>query len=343
MYRQISRRVDIVRNGVAVGQLLTRSAPTILSRANAEIKMSLRGTFLQSDQIDYLTDRLRPYLIIDGKEWPVGEYVIGTVTDITDGIAESVEIEAYDQCLILQQSAVENRYHIASGERYTDVLQSILAGDGITRVICEPSMEVFQTDREDWEIGTNHLTIVNELLSEINYGSIWFDQDGVARLQRKRQPMADNITQSYKADEHSIIASDTMSQMDIFTAPNVFVAMVVSADYPEPMYATAVNDSPSSALSTIRRGRRIVAPVIRLDNIASQEALQEYVDNVRTQSMMGTQTVTFYTALNPAHAIGDIVALDNSSIPGIYQEIEWSMTLEAGSRMLHRAKRVMYT
>ena len=42
--------------------------------------------------------------------------------------------------------------------------------------------------------------------------------------------------------------------------------------------ARATNDDPLSALSVQRIGKR-TAPIIRLDNIASQAALQEYVDN----------------------------------------------------------------
>lgn len=40
------------------------------------------------------------------------------------------------------------------------------------------------------------------------------------------------------------------------------------------MTATGINDSMISALSTVRRGRRILATPVELDNIASQTALQ---------------------------------------------------------------------
>lgn len=339
--RRFSRRVDVIRNGVAVTQLEIIDAPTISMDASAALKMSMSGTFRKNTTFDPLTDYVKPIIILDSVEYPLGEYIISTAASYHESARDTVRIEAYDKTLILQQSKIEERYHISAGASYIDTIQALLVADGISQVICDPSDAVLAVDREDWEIGTDHLTIINALLAEINYSDIWFDLTGIARLHRYATPSVSNIKHTYEPGELSIIKAETESELDIYDAPNVFVVIVSNADYDEPMTATATNDSPASALSTIRRGRRI-PNIERIDNIASQTELQAYVDNKRTRSMLATETIRFSTASNPAHEVGDVLALKHPALTGIFEETAWSITLEAGADMTHDARRAMY-
>ena len=116
----------------------------------------------------------------------------------------------------------------------------------------------------------------------------------------------------------------------------------VYPDYDEPMTATGVNDSMISALSTVRRGRRILATPIELDNIASQTALQKYADNLAVKSMFATQKIKFYTAINPAHSVGDVIALYNGELVGVYEETDWKIEIRPGALMEHQAKKVVF-
>ena len=107
------------------------------------------------------------------------------------------------------------------------------------------------------------------------------------------------------------------------------------------MQAVSVNDDPASAFSVSRQGR-IMAPPIRLDNIASQAALQRYADRLRWQSMMAAETTVIDTALNPVHQCGDIVALEGDLAPGVYEETGWAMELAPGGMMEHTLRRILY-
>lgn len=339
--RRFSRRVDVMRGGVVLTQLEIAEPPTVSMDTAAALKMSMAGTFRRNPAFRPLTDLLRPVLILDGIEYPLGEYVVSVAADVHEPARDLMRIEGYDRALLLQQSKLEERYHIDAGTKYTDAIQALLIADGITRVICDPSDVVFATSREDWEIGTDHLTIVNALLAEINYSDVWFDLSGVARLHRYAAPGVGNIRHTYEAGAMSIIAAEAESELDIYDAPNVFIAIVSNADYDEPMAARAVNDSPSSALSTIRRGRRI--PIVeRLNNIASQAELQAYVDNLRTRSMLSTEAVRFETAINPVHGVGDVLVLKHPALNSVYEETAWSITMESGANMTHAARRAMY-
>ena len=208
-------------------------------------------------------------------------------------------------------------------------------------VIADEASDTIATDREDWEIGTEYLAIINALLSEINFSSIWFDLDGIARLERYAAPTSANIDHEYREGCFSIIRNNYTRKVDVFNAPNVFVVTVANPDYEDAMTATGVNDSPLSALSTVSRGRRILATPIKLDNIASQEALQQYANNLAIKSMLATEQTVFYTMLNPVHGVGDVVALYNGELQGIYEETGWMMQLKAGGKMKHTARKVV--
>lgn len=340
--RRISVRYDVIRKGSKVTQLHAKSPATISMISDAQLKTYITGTFAKNDTIDLLNDHIRPYLVIDGAAYPMGDYIVSVADTVTDGVGHEVQIEAYDQSLILAQNRLEKRASFIKGQLYIDVVHRLLLDCGITMVLSDPSNAVLSTAREDWDAGTAYLDIINALLSEINFKPIWFDNDGFARLQKSIYPSAGNINFEYNANKLSILSANATNTLDVYNAPNVFVIEVSNPDLPEPMRAVSVNDDPGSILSTIRRGRRIVAPIERLDNISSQEALQEYADNKRMQSMLSTDTITFETALEPGHGVGDIVAINHPEFKGIYEETEWSITLAPGALMRHKGRRILY-
>lgn len=341
MARTIKVRVYVIRNGARYKLLRFETPPTITASADALIHMSMAGTFLHDNSVDYINDQLQPVLIIDNAEHPLGLYVIGTLTRRESATRIEDEIEAYDKSLILQQTKIESRLHFPAGMLYTDCITKLLAMAGITRVDVQSGAASLQTDREDWEIGTDLLTITNQLLDEVNYRHIWFDFEGVAKAQPEKAASADNVTVMYTADKYSTLLADSTSKVDSYDAPNVFVVMVSNPDIGRPLTATAVNDSIDSPLSTVKRKRRI-AKIIELDNTPTQAELQAYADMVCLQSMYTSEKVTFETAINANHQIGEIVALYGHMLSGVYTETGWNMNLAAGGVMHHTAERVAY-
>lgn len=342
----VASRFEVLRGGAATGYELMPTAdgcPTVCMAAEGEIKTSLKGTFEHNDLVDYLNDEIRPFYIRDGVEYPLGVYMIGTLTTKHTRYGRDEDsIEAYDRALRLKQTKTEARHYIAAGTAYMSAIQSLIRGAGIPRIKADDCAETLATDREDWEIGTDYLTIINTLLSEINFSDIWFDFDGVARLEKYEAPSSSNIDREYRDDEYSTITPEYAEELDVYEAPNVFIVSVSNPDYDQPMTATGTNDSMTSALSTVRRGRRILATPVELDNIASQAALQQYADNLVMKSMLATQKITFYTAVNPLHGVGDAVALYNGELTGVYEETDWRIELRSGALMEHRAKKVVF-
>lgn len=338
--RRVTYRYAAIRNGVEYAPLeAVGSAPGINMEAAGEIKTSIRGTFSVPPGVDWLTDTLRPYMAVDGQEWPLGEYVITSVTDqYQEGRAYSA-MEGYDLGVRVQNGTLDKRVIIPHWTKYLDAIQEQLLACGIQRVIMDPSSDEIQETRADWEIGESRLKVVNDLLAEINYRTLWFDTTGAARLTKYRQPSPDLATKTYAAGEMSIIAEETTSSLDSYGAYNDWIAVVSNPDK-SLMTARATNDNPLSALSVQRIGKR-TAPVIRLDNIASQAALQEYVDNVKFRGMASQETVTWATA-NIPHEVGEIIILQHPHLQGVFEETAFEMTLQAGAEMRHTGKRVVY-
>lgn len=334
-------RFDIVENGVCIGQAFALNKPSVKCDSDAEVKLSLSGEFVLNIQNpNWLKARIKPYLIIGGKESSLGEYLISQADDCTDKKGLKFwQIKGMDLGRIPQRSRTEKRVLFQAGQRYTDIVQSILLELGISRIIAIQSDATLKNDRADWEIGTSWIKIINSLLAEINYQSLWFDTEGNARIQPHRQVDGTVIDHRYESGELSQIKPQVDISSDIYKAYNVFTAMVSSPEYEEPMIAVSVNDIPTSRISTVNIGR-VQAPIEKLDDIANQEELQKYVDNLRFQSMCSTETISFRTALNQ-HQVRDIVSIHHPQASGIYQETQWKMTLSFDGEMTHTAQRVV--
>lgn len=337
--REVRYRYAVMRDGVRYCEIEAVEAPTITAQADAAIKTSLRGVFSVPGDVDWLTDSLRPYMQVEGTEYPLGEYVMTSVVNQYRGGRVYASLEGYDQGVRVQNGTLDSRIILREGRKYREVIAEQLIACGIDQVMADPTDDLLPEDRADWEIGESRLTLINALLSEINYRSLWFDTNGIARLTKYRQPSAELASKAYTADELSVIFDESSSSLDAYGAYNDWIAIVSNPDKPL-MMARAANENPTSALSVQRLGRR-TAPIIRLDNIASQEALQEYVNNVRFKGLASAETVSWSTANFP-HEVGEIVILQHPQLHGVYEEVGWTMTLQAGAEMQHTGKRVVY-
>lgn len=334
-------RFEIIESDICIGHAQPIDNPTIRCDADADVKLSLSGNFvLDIVPPNWLKVSLKPYLILDGAESPLGEYLITQADKCINRKGVLFwRIKGMDPGRIVQRSRTEERVFFKKGQRYTDIIQNTLLELGINRIIAVQSDAVLANTRADWEIGTSWIKIINSLLEEINYQSLWFDAVGNARVEPQKPMDGSIIDHEYKAGELSKIKIAAENSSDIYKAYNVFTAMVSSPEYEEPLIATAVNDSPTSRISTANIGR-VQAPIKRLDDIASPKELQKYVDNLKFRSMCSNEIFSFRTVLNQ-HQVGDIIAVHHPLADGIYQETEWTMSLGYDGEMTHTVQRIV--
>lgn len=327
--------IYVMRNGAEFGEALSASDPKIEMVSDAEIKKSLTANLILPEGMDILHDTLVPQIIVDGTKYVLGEYYIGTYTEQTNDYGQSyAEIEAYDGGFLPSRYRTENIIHFSAGGNYIDVIKSLLVECGITNIMATANPATLTTDREDWEIGTTYLQIINDLLSEINYESLWFDNKGFAQISPQRTLNPYKINHKYTSGVYSILSNSKSKEIDIFESYNVFIAYVNNADDGELIIAKSENTDPESILSIQNRGR-FQAPPERIDNIASQADLQIYVDNLKNKSRSSVETLVISTGIDGSHDVLDTVQFEDE----IYFEHSWSMTLSADSLFTHTLRR----
>lgn len=344
MVRTVDFQFLITRNGANYCELhpTTESAPTIQNDTSNSVHASFSGSFLPPEKaVDWLTDEIRPRILIDGVAHNLGVFLPYSIQEADDGVSKSISISAYDRGWLARDHKTERTIYFQAGTNYVEAVVSLLAEAGIVMINETGTDQVLTEDREDWDIGTSYLDIVNDLLGEINYAPLWFDADGIAVVAPVKTPTAINIEHTLDEKKiESLMLPGLRSTTDTLNTPNVFVCVCSNADKSAPMRAVAENTNPQSPLSIARRGRRITK-VIQVNNIASQEALQAYANRQVTDSMLAGETITVNTCLLPGFGASDITALHYGDIMAICKETAWTMNLTIGGTMSHTLERVV--
>lgn len=344
MTRTISFRYYLTRNGADFGQLHApkRSVPTIIMDDSGSIKTKFSGRFQSPGKsVDWLTDEIRPVMYLDGVRHNLGLFLPANVSEEETETGMYVTVDAFDRGWIVRDHRTEHALFFPAGMNYLTAVGSVLTECGIALISMVPTEETLAEDRADWEIGTSSLDIINQLLAEINYEELWFDENGMAMIEPKSTPTATNIDHVLdEKDVKSLMIPGISRTTDFHSAPNVFICVCSNADKTAPMVAVAENTNPQSPLSIQRRGRRI-STLVSVDNIASQAELQLYADRMVTDSLLKGEVINVTTLQLPGYGVGDIVALRYGEISSICKETRWSMELKVGGRMQHELQRVV--
>lgn len=344
MVRKVSFQYVVVRNGADYMTLqeIEGSEPTIRMDADGEIKTSFSGSFEDpGDTVDWLSDEIRPEMIIDETTYPLGVFLPGSVMHSESETTKSVRIEAYDRCWQVKDIKTSSPEYFAAGVNYISAIEQLLTQAGIASISATPTSATLAEARADWSLGTDYLSIINQLLGEINYKDLWFNASGAAVLEPAEVPSAQNIQHTIDADDPAaLLLPDNSRELDVYNAPNVFVVVCSNPDKSAVMIARSENTNPQSPLSIPRRGRSIMM-VEQVDNIADQNALQAYADKLRNQSMITGETISIRTGLLPGFGVDDVTAIQLDDLMAICRERAWSMQLRAGGVMSHTLERVV--
>lgn len=341
MKREIEIQYKILRNGADFGKLYAIGTPQLRCDDSAALKMSLTGDFAPNDLADWLRDEIQPVLIIDGVEYPLAVLMPATVTPTKTATSSALRIEAYDRCWRVQDVTTEDILHLDAGANYVREIQRLLVSCGIDTVLATPSDAVIAEAREDWDIGTSYLEIINQLLGEINFNPLWFNSQGAAVLEPVTVPSSSRL--KHVLDENvveSLLLPEISRETDIYRAPNVFLCVCSNADKSGPLVSKAENTNPQSPLSIARRGRRIMKK-IQVDNIENQAALDAYAERICNESMIGGETIRVQTGLLPGFGVADVTALRYDGVDALCVEKAWTMALAVGGNMQHTLQRVV--
>ena len=354
MNREIAFRYVLLRNGAFYGYLEAdeSTAPTIRMDDSRSIKSSFSASFAATAKdadglplpVNWLTDEIKPILIINGEEHALGVFMPAKVRYSKRMGAQRVDVDCYDRCWRVRDTRSDELLYWPAGTSYITAIKQLLAASGIGVIFATDTNAVFATEREDWPLGESYLTVVNDLLKEINYKPLYFDESGAAVLEPVDVPTASNIKQIFDmSDPQTLCIPDFSRESDYYEAPNVFIVYCANPNLNGNMISRAANENPQSQLSVQRRGREIVS-VQQVNNIASQNELDAYAAWLRDKSMITGETLQPKTGLRPGFGPGIAVGFIDreEDIVAVGIERAYTMPLKVGGQMEHSVERIVY-
>lgn len=337
-------RIDIVRNNVRIGELKATQARIDFDQSKAvmrSLSVNYHGAKMSQPglKFDMFRDRLRPVLITDQGEKPLGLYMIVSAPRTISDTEDYISLEAYDETMIVKQAAFETRRFYAAGTTYQQIIENLLTELGFSDIYREDSTAAAADDLE-FAVGDNVLEAINDMLDAMNYQHLYADENGTINIRRVKDPTEPAFT--YRDSETFSIMEKMTESTDIYDLPNVLVGVYSPARDAQPVVYKKVNDDPNSIISTVSRGYKVVK-MLQLYNSATLEDLQAYVERMAFEAMQATETVTFTTTAEAGHEPTTAVQLDTEKVQGLFIENRWTMDLAVGSyRMTHTAERKVF-
>jgi hypothetical protein len=331
-----------------VGDLDTVTEATVSQDWLADIKRKLSLTMRDGGtlQVDWLSDRIRPWVRLhlppyedgDWVEWPQGVFLLSSPRRHTDE-AGTVwrSVDGYDQLQALADDRVVDRYVVPSGTVYTTAVTTLLSGYTAVVRVAASTLPVTR----EWAPGTSKLRIINDLLGEINYQSLSFDEAGNAVVQPYTAPSQRVEEWRFADDESSLTLPQVDQELDLFGVPNSWVLVVSNPDQ-STLTATYTNTDPASPTSTVRRGRTITDFRTETD-AADQAALDAKVARLAFEASQIYEHLSFSTGLMPICSGNDVYRIVHGplAVNAAFCETSWSMPLKAGAAMTRKARRVV--
>ncbi len=341
--RTVSYGFDILdKNDLPIGEVHSPDCK-IFNNTEATIQRSASLSIIEDSEIDYASERLRPYmrLMTDNGTliYPLGIFLMSSPARQAVGGAIKRTVECYDKTQILADDRFDGRFTVAKNTAYTAAVANIITSAGITHSDILPSALETVTAIE-FPIGTSKLEACNQLLEAINYYPLYADSFGYIRSKPYELPDERSIDAFYATDKASIIQPGAQEELDIFGAPNKIVRYLENAER-QYIIASVTNDDPNSKLSTVSRGRTIV-DVAAISDVANQSSLDAMVARIMAESKV-YQKVIFETLNMPNHEYADCIYIDNSEldVAGKYIETAWQMELWTGGKMTHKCKKAV--
>jgi len=348
--RKVSFRYELLnRNDIKIGDLDGITRAHISHGEFRTIKRSATFTLdeYQQRHINFLSDQIQPWFVLhmpDGGivEWSLGMFMSDSPDREAGGNTSVRSIGMCDKTLIVEQDKFTSRFFIEKGTNYAVAVTRILNTAGITKINIANTEHTLQSDRE-YPLGTKKHLACNDLLREINFTTLWVDIHGFMRSEPYIEPSRRNITHVYDTTKkNSVVMLPIREKLDIANRPNVFIRVAHNLDGEKELISIFENDEISSPISIINRGRRIV-DFGEIDEIPSQEALDEFTRRLGVESTSAFSHREFSTALMPTHGNAETLLLispELSPTPLKLHEVGWEMPLVYDGQMVHKTRAV---
>ena len=203
-------------------------------------------------RIDPLNDRVRIVHSLDGRETPMGVWMLALDGSTTDGPVTQQELTLADKTHIPNRSTTGQWWNMWPGRVVTTWVQGLLWELGERAFAIEHATDTVASSMH-WDHDATWLEIINDVLRSIGYGSLWADRFGHYRAEPYVEPGRRPVTASYGSDARAMRPSwEDRAPLDI---PNVFAYFVPGDEETPGYWVHARNDNPDSPFSVPSRAK----------------------------------------------------------------------------------------
>lgn len=176
---------------------------------------------------------------------------------------ESGRVDLLSMLAVLRDDCSQKVYQIKRDTNAIALAKTIAQDVGLT-VTAEPS-EALTTENKTFDAGTSKLEIVKWLCDFAKFAPPMTNEFGEIILTPQTESTGLAPVYTFEDNSRSIILSDVQLENASGTTPNVVVAIFSGSS--KTLVSEAVNSDPTSPISTVNRGRRVVS-VLNVSDIA---------------------------------------------------------------------------
>ena len=300
--------------------------------------------------INFYTDRVKVYYELfsySTNTWlsfPLGVYVLSSNGKTVAKKVATRNVEGFDLTQVLKRKKHLSRYIVPVGADPIAYARLLLEDAGIAHNIYDnpdTTNDVLKAERS-YDPGSEYIATINDLLSMINYGSLFMDNNGIATSGPYMSPFSRLIDIEYITDNKSLISEGASLDMSVFDVPNIVQVVVSQPDRPA-IVGIARNDNPDSPTSTVATGEERVFVSSDNEDVTTQDQANVKAAKVLAEMSQVYEVITFVSSIVPLHGQNTILGVTHNdlNLSAVFSETEWKIELKAGGTMTHVARRVV--
>lgn len=224
--------------------------------------------------IDWLSDRVRITYdpgIPGAEPWPVGTFMFSSPVEQYTPFGLRYAVTLTPKTSVIDSATVPAGFSIPAGTPTVEAIVGLIESTGETRIAATESDSVTRSLMV-WPEGATKLTVINDLLTSINYWALWCDGSGQFRVEPYVAPGDRPVVFDFASGARSITRPEYEREFDQATVPNVFRVYAEGDEDMPPIVGEAVNEDPASPYSIPSRGFEVGPPPERVEVTTQAEA-----------------------------------------------------------------------
>lgn len=267
----------------------------------------------------------------------LGTFLVQSPSYSFNGKIKNVTLDAYTPLLELKENPTPLGYSVLKDENILDTAYRIVREQVRAPVIKSQKDEVLNTNFVA-NLNDTWITFVRDLVANADH-SLALDDMGRIFFSPNQDTMSLQPIWTFDDSNSSILYPELSVDRDLYGIPNV--VEVIYSNGNEYYYGKAINDDPSSPISTVNRGRQITHRESNPSLLGnpSQDRVQEYAENLLKEMSSLEYTVTYTHGYCPVR-IGDCVRLNyrRAGLNGIKAKvISQNIKCESGCPVTEKA------